>query len=129
MSTFPVVHHTAPHIPFKPEGEWNAAKAQLSGTVHCNYPGWVEFLCHDISVHVPHHVSTKIPWYNLRKATDSLRQNWGEYMCEADFNWRMMKNIFTELHVYDDKVNYKPFDFKEKEPLFEVQRKVIPNAM
>jgi fatty acid desaturase len=35
-----VVHHTAPHIPFKPAGEWNAAKAQLSGTVHCDYP-WV----------------------------------------------------------------------------------------
>ena len=30
------------------------------------------------SVHVPHHVSSKIPWYNLRKANDSLRQNWGE---------------------------------------------------
>ncbi len=36
--TFTVVHHTAPHIPFKPAGEWNAAKAQLSGTVHCDYP-------------------------------------------------------------------------------------------
>lgn len=31
MSTFTVVHHTAPHIPFKPASEWNAAKAQLSG--------------------------------------------------------------------------------------------------
>ncbi|KIY93798.1 omega-6 fatty acid desaturase (delta-12desaturase) [Monoraphidium neglectum] len=62
MSTFTVVHHTAPHIPFKPAEEWNAAQAQLSGTVDCEYPGWVEFLCHDISVHVPHHVSSKIPW-------------------------------------------------------------------
>jgi omega-6 fatty acid desaturase (delta-12 desaturase) len=34
----------------------------------------VEFLCHDISVHVPHHVNAKIPWYNLRAATDSLRE-------------------------------------------------------
>lgn len=40
MSTFTVVHHTAPHIPFKPAGEWNAAKAQLSGTVHCDFPQW-----------------------------------------------------------------------------------------
>ena len=40
MSTFTVVHHTAAHIPFKPAGEWNAAKAQLSGTVHCDYPKW-----------------------------------------------------------------------------------------
>lgn len=62
MSTFTVIHHTAPHIPFKPEGEWNPAQAQLGGTVHCNFPRWVEFLCHDINVHVPHHVNSKIPW-------------------------------------------------------------------
>ena len=34
----------------------------------------MEFLCFDINVHVPHHVMSKIPWYNLRAATDSLRQ-------------------------------------------------------
>ena len=34
-----------------------------AGTVDCEYPRWVEFLCHDISVHVPHHVSSKIPWW------------------------------------------------------------------
>lgn len=38
----------------------------------------VEFLTHDISWHVPHHVSSKIPWYNLRAATESLRTNWGQ---------------------------------------------------
>jgi fatty acid desaturase len=34
------VHHTAPHIPFKPAETWNAAQAQLSGTVDCEYPRW-----------------------------------------------------------------------------------------
>lgn len=38
MSTFTMVHHTAPHIPFKKASEWNAAQAQLGGTVHCDYP-------------------------------------------------------------------------------------------
>jgi fatty acid desaturase len=38
----------------------------------------VEFLTHDISVHVPHHVNSKIPWYNLRAANESLKSNWGE---------------------------------------------------
>ncbi|CAL8462214.1 g1745 [Coccomyxa elongata] len=129
MSTFTVVHHTAPHIPFKPANEWNAAKAQLSGTVHCDYPRWVEFLCHDINVHVPHHVNSKIPWYNLRAATDSLRQNWGQYMTEASWNWRMMKYIFTELHVYDEQQNYVPFDYEKEEPFYWIQRKVLPSTM
>ena len=40
MSTFTVVHHTAPHIPFKDAKEWDAAQAQLSGTVHCDFPRW-----------------------------------------------------------------------------------------
>jgi hypothetical protein len=35
-----MVHHTAPHIPFKSSDEWNAAQAQLNGTVHCDYPSW-----------------------------------------------------------------------------------------
>jgi hypothetical protein len=43
MSTFTMVHHTAPHIPFKSAEEWNAAHAQLNGTVHCNYPRWYVF--------------------------------------------------------------------------------------
>jgi acyl-lipid omega-6 desaturase (Delta-12 desaturase) len=43
MSTFTMVHHTAPHIPFKSSEEWNAAQAQLNGTVHCNYPRWYVF--------------------------------------------------------------------------------------
>jgi len=133
MSTFTVVHHTAPHIPFKPAETWNAAQAQLAGTVHCDFPAWVEFLTHDISVHVPHHVNSKIPWYNLRAAHDSLQKNWGQYMTEAEFNWRLLKNIFTELHVYDEEANYKPFDAfaaqgTEPHPMWALQRKYLPNT-
>ena len=56
----------------------------------------VEFLCHDINVHVPHHVNSKIPWYNLRAATDSLRSNWGEVrrarslLCSSPNTWRSL---------------------------------------
>ena len=35
---------------------------------------------------MPHHVSQKIPSYNLRMATDSLRQNWGKV--RAGGAWR-----------------------------------------
>eukprot|EP00210_Caulerpa_lentillifera_P001843 g1772.t1 len=128
MSTFTMVHHTAPHIPFKKAEDWNAAKAQLSGSVHCDYPAWVDFLTHDISWHVPHHVSSKIPWYNLRTATESLRENWGEYMTECTFNWRMMKSIFTELHLYDAEKNYIPMDHKKEWSLLRLQRALLPDS-
>ncbi|MBA0728522.1 hypothetical protein Golax_001415, partial [Gossypium laxum] len=110
MSTFTMVHHTAPHIPFKHSDEWNAAQAQLNGTVHCDYPRWIEVLCHDINVHIPHHVSSRIPSYNLRAAHKSIQENWGPYLNEATWNWRLMKTIMTVCHVYDKEQNYIGFD-------------------
>ncbi|KAG6504782.1 hypothetical protein ZIOFF_037129 [Zingiber officinale] len=110
MSTFTMVHHTAPHIPFKTSDEWHAAQAQLNGTVHCNYPRWIEILCHDINVHIPHHISSRIPSYNLREAHKVLQDNWGEYLNEANWNWRLMKTILTVCHVYDHERYYVPFD-------------------
>ncbi|MQL93298.1 hypothetical protein Taro_025941, partial [Colocasia esculenta] len=113
MSTFTVVHHTAPHIPFKTSDEWNAAEAQLNGTVHCNYPRWIEFLCHGINVHVPHHIAPKIPSYNLRAAYQSVKENWGKYLTEANWSWRLMKTIMTVCHVYNKERNYSIPSFSE----------------
>ncbi|XWS70397.1 hypothetical protein CRYUN_Cryun03dG0044800 [Craigia yunnanensis] len=73
----PNEHHTAPHITFKTSDEWNAAQAQLNGTVHCDYPRWRIIICHDINVHIPHHISSRIPSYNLRAAHMSIQENWG----------------------------------------------------
>ncbi|ONM04465.1 Omega-6 fatty acid desaturase chloroplastic [Zea mays] len=129
MSTFTMVHHTAPHIPFKSSEEWNAAQAQLNGTVHCNYPQWIEILCHDINVHVPHHISPRIPSYNLRAAYDSIKQNWGKYVNEANWNWRLMKTILTRCHVYDKERYYVPFDElapQESQPI-KFLRKFMPD--
>lgn len=63
------------------------------------------------------------------QATESLRQNWGEYMSECTFNWRVVKNVVTECHVFDEKTCYKPFDFKNEEVMFAIQRKILPNGM
>lgn len=49
-------------------------------------------------------------------------------MTECKFNWRMMKTIFTELHVYDEEKKYVPFDFAKEEPFFQLQRKFLPNV-
>lgn len=101
MSTFTIVHHTIPSIPFMPEEKWNEAKAQLSGTVHCDYPSWVEFLCHNINVHIPHHLSVAIPSYNLKEAHRIIKENWGEHIHEYRFSWSLMKEITDQCHLYD----------------------------
>jgi omega-6 fatty acid desaturase (delta-12 desaturase) len=109
MSTFTLVHHTLPNIAFQEPDEWDAAKAQLSGTVHCEYPLWIEWLCHHINVHVPHHLSTAIPSYNLRLAHESLRQNWGDYLCERSFSWELMQEIMDECQLYHPEKGYQTF--------------------
>ena len=111
MSTFTLVHHTAVDVPFHQPDQWDAATAQLSGTVHCNYPRWVEFLCHDISVHVPHHISTAIPSYNLRLAYRSLQENWGDLLHqEYQFSWSLIKQITQQCHLYEPENCYQSFE-------------------
>lgn len=51
-----------------------------------------------------------------------------QYMTEASFNWRMIKNICAECHVFDEETNYKAFDSVEGAPklkIFEWQRKFL----
>ncbi|MBO9999249.1 MAG: fatty acid desaturase [Cyanobacteria bacterium SID2] len=110
MSTFTLVHHTLPEIQFQPARSWHEASAQLCGTVHCNYPKWVEFLCHDINVHVPHHISTAIPWYNLRRAYQEIQTHWGEHTIDRDFSWSLMKEITDRCHLYDAQQCYRSFN-------------------
>lgn len=110
MSTFTLVHHTDPDIAFVPTAQWNAAQSQLSGTVHCNYPRWVELLCHNISVHVPHHISTAIPSYNLWMAYRSLQSNWGAHLQpERRFSWELMRQITDRCHLYHADRCYQSF--------------------
>jgi len=110
MSTFTMVHHTVPHLPFLPEDKWSDVQARLAMTVHCEYPQWIELLCHHINVHIPHHVSTAIPSYNLRKAHVALKEAYGKYIHEAVFGVELIKDIITTCHIYDEAECYVPFE-------------------
>ena len=111
MSTFTIVHHTASDVPFQTANQWNEALAQLSGTIHCDYPHWIEILCHDINVHVPHHISTAIPSYNLRLAYSSIKENWQPYLHdECKFSWSLMKQITDQCQLYQTHVGYQTFN-------------------
>ncbi|WP_008318861.1 fatty acid desaturase [Leptolyngbya sp. PCC 6406] len=109
MSTFTLVHHTSMDIQFHPAESWQAAQAQLAGTVHCTYPRWIEMLCHDINVHIPHHVSVAIPSYRLRQAHRSLKQHWRPYVQEQVFSWRLLKGIVDYCHLYHPTHAYQRF--------------------
>jgi omega-6 fatty acid desaturase (delta-12 desaturase) len=68
-------------------------------------------LCHDINVHVPHHLSTAIPAYNLRLAYSSIKENWEPYLHdEFKFSWSLMKRITDQCQLYKTDVGYQTFN-------------------
>ncbi|MBW4698110.1 MAG: fatty acid desaturase [Aphanocapsa lilacina HA4352-LM1] len=99
LSTFTLIHHNHPDIPYFPESEWTPLKAQLFGTVHCEYPWWVELVAYRIGVHIPHHLSTAIPYYHLDEAHAALKARWPEYVHEARFTWPYLRSIVTTCHL------------------------------
>ena len=57
---------------------------------------WIEWLWCDINIHIPHHVSPRIPWYNLRGAAKALKAAYPGYYqerrlgrSELQFLWRV----------------------------------------
>jgi len=110
MSTMTMIHHTLPHLPFLPESKWTDSQARLGLTVHCEFPAWIEILTHHINVHIPHHVSTAIPSYNLRAAHNVLKKHFAQYMNETTFSFELIKDIINNCHLYHEEVCYVPFD-------------------
>ncbi len=60
--------------------------------------------------------------------TELLCPGPAQYMTEATFNWRMMKHICAECHVFDEQTNYRAFDEvpgASKWKIFDLQRKFM----
>ena len=110
LSTFTLIHHNHPDIPYYPEGEWSPIKAQLFGTVHCEYPWWVESVAYRIGVHIPHHLSTAIPFYHLDRAHAAIKAHWPEFVHEARFTWPYLKSIVGTCHLSDPEGYHVPVD-------------------
>jgi len=99
LSTFTFFHHTNPERPFMTDESWTIEKAQLASTVHVSYPRLVEWLTHDISWHVPHHVCVGIPHYGLRPAHAALRATYDGVFLERKFGWTLVKSVIDECQL------------------------------
>lgn len=109
IALFVFLHHTHPDIPFfDKRNEWSLSIGQLycSTVVHCSRIS--EMLIHNIMIHIPHHVDTRIPFYNLKRAYQDLRQEYGPYFHEYRFSWATVHKIFSrcQLYDYDQKIWY-----------------------
>jgi omega-6 fatty acid desaturase (delta-12 desaturase) len=86
IALFVYLHHTHPDVPFFADRrDWSATVGQLgcSTVVRCSRP--VEWLTHNIFVHTPHHVDTRIPFYRLPGAYADLQPMYCHVIVEYPF--------------------------------------------
>jgi len=66
------VHHIGPEIRWWTRAEWTRRRAQTESTTVLRVPAVLNVFFHNIFVHVPHHVDTRIPWYHLPAAAAAI---------------------------------------------------------
>ena len=96
-------HHTHPLVLwYDDENEWNYFRSQVQGTVHVEFPRWVELLLNNIMEHTAHHVDTRVPLYNLTAAQDALEEAFGaENVITERFSFKGMSRTFRACQLYD----------------------------
>jgi omega-6 fatty acid desaturase (delta-12 desaturase) len=66
------VHHVGPDIRWWTAEAWTPWRAQLQSTTVLRAPRLLNVVFHNIFIHVPHHVDTRIPWYRLPAAAAAI---------------------------------------------------------
>ena len=103
MALYTYLHHTSDDVEFHHADTWNPFAAQMDGTINVLAPRWLSFLHLNIDVHIPHHVSTRIPSYHLRSANEALKAGtWGHVMRERPLSLRYLRAQVRSCHLWSD---------------------------
>ncbi len=97
------LHHTHPRLPFFNDRQrWNATIGQVACSTIVRGPRIYEIITHNISVHTPHHVDTRIPFYRLKEGYADLRAaGYGAEIVEYRFSWSAALEIFRTCKLFD----------------------------
>jgi omega-6 fatty acid desaturase (delta-12 desaturase) len=103
LSVFTFFHHTSPDRTLHADAHWTMEKGQMAGTVHVKYPAIIEWFCHDINWHIPHHVCVGIPHYQLRLAHLSLKKAYPDAVKEIILNAASWRAVTGACHLVKGK--------------------------
>jgi omega-6 fatty acid desaturase (delta-12 desaturase) len=106
FSVTTLMHHSAEDVPYLTSEHWTKNAGRLLTTTDFMYPKWLLFLTHNISVHTAHHVAPPVPFYNLPKAQEALKQAYPDMVREKDLRVRHLVKIVRRLHFYDTETGY-----------------------
>ncbi|PNH08494.1 Omega-6 fatty acid desaturase, chloroplastic [Tetrabaena socialis] len=112
LSLLSLAAHTAPHLPWRPEGEgYDLGRAAVCGTVTLRLPRPLELLLNDANYTLPLMVAPDLPFYHAREAYGSMRERLLPYLTEADLSLKLITNHITKWQVYDEEMHsYMPLD-------------------
>lgn len=105
ISFLSVVHHTAPSLRWlNPTGRPSTAEEALAGTVHMQFPDWIDRVMHRIMQHQAHHLNVGIPLQNLKEAQQEL-ENTTNGVITARWNLRYHLELTRQCQLYDNRSN------------------------
>ncbi len=87
------IQHIQDEVNWKPKEEWNQFYGQVIGTTNYKTNYFLNFFLHNILIHLPHHVHSAIPFYNLPRALDELKRDYPEYIV-------LKENLFKDYFKY-----------------------------
>jgi len=102
----PLLQHAHENAVYFDEKNWTPLRGQILGTYNFRVPYIIERIFNDVNLHVVHHISPKVPWYNLRKAHNELKEKFPDYVFEYDLTWGVVKGIYANpLAEWDAELN------------------------
>jgi acyl-lipid omega-6 desaturase (Delta-12 desaturase) len=85
------LHHTSADAMVFDKEDWTPFRGQVASTFNVRFPGWLEALFFDINIHLVHHLAPKIPWYQLRAATEAIRARNPDWVQERRFSFAYLR--------------------------------------
>ncbi|HET7487188.1 MAG TPA: fatty acid desaturase [Acidimicrobiales bacterium] len=96
------LHHTHPDVPFFADrDEWSPALGSVRCSTVIRSNPVVETLSHNIFIHAPHHVDSRIPFYRLPLAWEDLRRRYGADVVQYRLRAREVRRIFRTCQLYE----------------------------
>lgn len=96
------VHHVSPEIRWWSRSQWSQYRGQMESTTVLRTPAFVNRLWfHNIFVHIPHHVDTRIPFHQLPRAAAAIEAAFPGTVRRAGASVRAYLRATKACKLYD----------------------------
>jgi omega-6 fatty acid desaturase (delta-12 desaturase) len=105
------VHHVSPDIRWWTRRNWTQFNGQMESTTILRTPSAINWLWfHNIFVHVPHHVDTRVPFHQLPKAAAAIADDYPNTVRSSRLSVRDYVRATRACKLYDfDAGHWQPY--------------------